>query len=455
MAEDVMLREIRAELGAVRDEISDLRGKVSGISLKLAEDVSILKAQMEQVEDQQKRMIERVGKLEEAPRGHMKSSPRDEHVTGSWPFGLLVVLIPLGLILPGLVWSLFNQAPFSGDDSVYARASLELFRTLLESPLEWPRRSMDILPLKPNALIWIGQGFVPAAYLLGSVNKSLLLSVWITQLLTVIIMYRAMIEFSERDLSTAVLGSLIIASAPLFVMFGGYYLVEAIQTLAVAWFILIMARADRWDPAYTLCHLLAATAFALLTKTTTPLFCVWPGLIALASAVRRSTAPDAWRWRQPRIAAMAIVSLCVAAVAVTWYYWNWAPVVAHAKIAATGPIAAVWGKEDTVLNTLWFWLQEVARSFLLLSLGGLSLAALFVVAVCSRKRRSAKFDAANLVALLQMATVLGAFSLSANRSTRCLLLHFPMWPSSCAGVFIDSRAAPSPRSRRRASVCNC
>jgi hypothetical protein len=70
-----------------------------------------------------------------------------------------------------------------GDESLYARASLELFRTLLRSPVAWMHGLLDVYPTKPNGLIWVGQFFVPVGYLMGSVDKGLLLSVWITQLL--------------------------------------------------------------------------------------------------------------------------------------------------------------------------------------------------------------------------------------------------------------------------------
>ena len=338
---------------------------------------------------------------------------------------MLGVALPLAFLLPALIWILLDKAPFSGDESVYARASLELFRTLLVSPLEWAHRSLNILPSKPNALIWIGQAFVPVGYLLGSVDKGLLLSVWIAQLLTGLIVYRAVDQLVDGDFTTAVLGSLIVVSAPLFVSLGGYYMVEAIQTLAVAWFILIMARAGSWAPVYTICHLLAATAFASLTKVTTPFFCVWPGLLALWTALGRSGAPDAWRWRQAKVAAMGVVSLCLAIGAVTWYYGNWTSVVAHARAATTGPVAAAWGREDTFVNTFLFWLRELGASFFLVSLVGLSVVLLCAVAIFSRKRHSAQFRNASLVALLQMATVLGIFSLSSNRSTRYLLPLLP------------------------------
>jgi len=102
-------------------------------------------------------------------------SRRTEKLIEPW----LSVLIPLTLLLPALIWTLVNRAPFSGDESVYARASLELFRTLLRSPTDWPGLVLSIYPWKPNALIWIGQAFVPAGHLLGSVDTGLLLSVWI------------------------------------------------------------------------------------------------------------------------------------------------------------------------------------------------------------------------------------------------------------------------------------
>jgi len=244
-------------------------------------------------------------------------------------------------------------------------------------------------------------------------------------LLTVVLVYRAMAQLSERPAISAVLGSLVVASAPLFVTLGGYYLVESIQTLAVAWFILIMARAGRWDPAYTISHLLAAAAFACLTKVTTPLFCVWPGFLALMTAVRRWHAPGVWQWRRASVAAMAAASLCLSALAVVWYYQNWATVIAHARVASSGPVAAAWGREDAFLPTLWFWLQEVGSNFFLVPLAWPLVVLLAIVGICIRTRQSTPLAAGTLVAVLQIVTVLSVFALSSNRSARYLLPVLP------------------------------
>ena len=89
-------------------------------------------------------------------------------------------IVVVGSLLPALAWILLDRAPLSGDDSVYGSASLELFRTLHTSPTQWFSRAMDVLVSKPNGLIWIGQFFVPVGRLMGTVDRGLLLSVWLT-----------------------------------------------------------------------------------------------------------------------------------------------------------------------------------------------------------------------------------------------------------------------------------
>ena len=61
-----------------------------------------------------------------------------------------------------------------------------------------------------------------------------------------------------------------VGAAPIFIVLSTQYLAEAAQTLAVAWFVLIMARAPRWRRSMLAAHLVAATAFAMLAKTTSP-----------------------------------------------------------------------------------------------------------------------------------------------------------------------------------------
>jgi hypothetical protein len=210
----------------------------------------------------------------------------------------------------------------------------------------------------------------------------------------------------------------------MFVTLGGFYLVEASQALAVVWFIFMMARAPGWNPAYTLCHLIGASAFAFLTKTTTPLFCLWPGLITLWILVRQATVSRRAEWAQGRVVAAGALSLAVAVPTVSWYYRNWYRAITHAR-ASSGPIAAAWGKEDTFFNTFVYWLLEVPRSFYYAPVVALVVAALILAAIFSRRSKLADFDVAFTAALLQSITVLGVFAFASNREARLVLPLLP------------------------------
>jgi hypothetical protein len=162
-----------------------------------------------------------------------------------------------------------------------------------------------------------------------------------------VVVYRVVLELTEKDPFAGERG---VASAPLFVTLGTYYMVESIQGLAVACFILIMVRAGSWNPATTLGVLLAATAFATMTKATTPIFCIWPGLVALATTIHRSRTGATWRWRDA--CAWLSIGVCLIIVAGAWYYRNWAAVVSHLRGATTGRVAAVWGTNPTKFRLL-------------------------------------------------------------------------------------------------------
>jgi len=103
-------------------------------------------------------------------------------ITQPAAFRISVLLAAIGL--PGLFRIALNRAPFSGDESQYARASVELFRSLAKSPLEWLHLLITISPYKPSALLWLGQFFVPLGSWAGSIDRALLLCIWCIQLVT-------------------------------------------------------------------------------------------------------------------------------------------------------------------------------------------------------------------------------------------------------------------------------
>jgi hypothetical protein len=218
-------------------------------------------------------------------------------------------------------------------------------------------------------------------------------------------------------------------SAPLFVALGGYYLVEPLQMLVASWFILVMTRAPAWPPALTLGHLLAASACALLAKQTTPLFCVWPGLIALVVALYRVRKGDAWGW-QTRAAQIVLLAGGLLGLGTSIWYWrNWQTSVAYVVANTRGPVAAIWGKEDAFLETLRYWIKILASTLVIPSL---VLLVLVLVAggiayrlMGDRYGASRHLDMCGLAGALQVVTVLVVFSLSANHQPRFLLPVLP------------------------------
>jgi hypothetical protein len=84
---------------------------------------------------------------------------------------LLPYLIAAVLVFPSVIWIALDTSAWGGDQSQYGFATLELFHTLTHAPLEWPARMLDVFTYKPNALIWLGQAFLPLAFLIPSVNE--------------------------------------------------------------------------------------------------------------------------------------------------------------------------------------------------------------------------------------------------------------------------------------------
>jgi len=167
------------------------------------------------------------------------------------------------------------------DQAVYGKAAVELFSTFRYSSNHWLPRMLNVLNVQAPGVSWLGQIFVPVGYLLGSIDVGLLLSILITQVLTLVLMYHTIRELSPQNELVPLMGCLAMGSTSLFVALSHQYLAEPLQLLAVTWFVLIMSFAPKWSRAVTLSQLLAAIPVAMLAKASSPLYCVGPGLVAL------------------------------------------------------------------------------------------------------------------------------------------------------------------------------
>src|SRR6516162_5286644 len=136
-------------------------------------------------------------------------------------------LIAAVLVFPSVIWIVLDTSAWGEDQSQYAFATLELFHTLMHAPLEWPARMLDVFTYKPNALIWLGQAFLPLAFL-SSVNTALLFTTVAAPMATIVLVYRSLRTLCSGTVLLPATACLVVASAPLFTQFAHYYLVESL-----------------------------------------------------------------------------------------------------------------------------------------------------------------------------------------------------------------------------------
>ena len=339
----------------------------------------------------------------------------------------LAYLVPVALISPSLVWIALDKSVWHWDPAWYGKGSVELFYTVIYAPKDWVFLMLNVLRGQAPGVSWFGQLFVPVGYLLRSFDVGLLLSIWVTQALTLALMYHSARELSDQNPLVAIMVSLIIASGPLFVGMSHQYFAEPLQLLAVSWFVMIMSFAPKWNRAFILSQLLVATPVAMLAKVSSPLYCVGPGLVALWYLFKPARFVE-HEWLQPRVIVALAGGVLLNVATIAWYYRNIGGVIQHVSIASSGPIAELYGKKDSFLNAMLFWLEAVQNSFFLppvFLISGLIVGFGFIHYFINPKREIKHLAICSAVAAAQVLLVLATFSLNSNRTTRYLLPLLP------------------------------
>ncbi|MCG3210319.1 MAG: hypothetical protein FOGNACKC_03950 [Anaerolineae bacterium] len=359
---------------------------------------------------------------------------------------LSIYALLVALIAPSIVWVMFDKSVWAWDQAGYGQAAVDLFYTLRHAPREWPEAMMQAVGRKPPAIAWAGQFFVPLGSLTGSIEAGLLVLVLIVQALNLVVMYRAIRELSGGNTLIAVTGSLAMASAPLFVGMSHQFFVEPLQLLAVNWFLLIMSFAPKWDRAFILSQLLAAAAFATLVKTTSPIYCVGPGLVALKFIIwPGSNREVAFRWTQK----LTLVSLSggaiLTALALGWYSRNLTQVLRHISVSSSGPVAELYGKSEPYFYSFGYWLEASQRNFFVpavLVMFALLVGAGFVYFVKHRPAGVTFITGCAGIAVLQIIIVLALFSASPNRDNRYLLPLLPYFSLLLGWALVQINVKP-------------
>lgn len=334
-------------------------------------------------------------------------------------------------MIPNLIWVLVDRSPFDGDSAVHATDALGLFDSLRQAPQEWLGRMLTAIAARGPGLAWVGQIFVPLGEALGSKDLGFHLLVVALNFTTFALLYLAVLRFSGGRISLAILSCLAAGSAPLQIYLSHLFFIEPLQVTAVSWFILILASAPLWNPAFTISQLFIAASFAFVSRASTPLYCVVPGAAALWIVFSRSTPRRPWCWRTKGAVISLTAGVLLALSGAGWMFRNFRILVSHSRSAAVGPVAARWGKVDTFFNTFLYWIQALWASMIpkiLLQIVGLLVLLAVSVWTFARYRgrlRATHFEISAAAAAAQIIFCLALLSLSANRTTRYLL---PMLP---------------------------
>ena len=340
--------------------------------------------------------------------------------------GLLISVLSVLVVLPSVVWVLMDQTAWAWDQAWYGKYSVDLFSALVHSPSEWPSTMLEVFVGRPPGIAWVGQFFVPAGMLIGSIDSGLLLSIVAAQAFGVMMMTRAVWELSSRRFRSVIIGLIVMASSPLFIALSHYYLVETMQTAAVCWFVLIMALSPRWSRLRTMSQLGLATSYAMLAKASSPLYCVGPGLVALYVVVRSQRKDDSRETMTTVV--MATSAVCLGLATATWYYLNYQAVLAHMAMSASGRVAELYFEQEPFLTNLKLRLLAIRAdffaSFAAIAAIGCTLAAV-VVSIVKGAPAEKRLTLATQVALLQIVTTLAVLSVNSNRDDRYMLPLLP------------------------------
>jgi hypothetical protein len=357
----------------------------------------------------------------------------------------------LVLLAPSIRWVLEDRSVWPWDQAMYGEGAVELWYSLTHSLHEWKSAMLGALGTKPPALVWFGQFFVPLGTLLGSIEASLLLFIVLTQAATLLLLFRTGTLTAPKTTLVAAIGVLSAAGGHLVVGLSHQYFVEPLQTLSVAWVFLVATRAHVWTRARLLVHVGSALLLGVMTKTTTPLYCLAPCLYLLFVFLRRRDPIGFYdEARSLGTLLLVLASLALGPLGALWYKRNLAEVWRHVLESSTGETALGYGYRAPLAAKFQTWAVLTQQAFLdpVSWWGCLVLVLLCVVAVLYRRKDPAEASlggptplALAGICVAQIALVLFAFSNGINMDTRFLL---PLLPSIATLVMALSSLLPRP-----------
>ena len=350
------------------------------------------------------------------------------------------------VLVPSLYRVFQDQSVWPWDMAWYGQVSVELWTDLTSNPHLWFKDMVGAFGTKAPGIAWLGQFFVPFRKVVGSTETALLLEIFSAQFLTLVLSFQIFKQLSNGQNLVATASSVLLGSAPLFVAMSHQYLTEALQLLAVTYCFWIAVYANSWSRARTFGHLLLATALAMLMKASSPLYCIFPTLVALREVLRSHPSAIVSRARENN-GMLFVCGLLISGITAIWYWRNYSALSEFIRIASSGDVALDYGHKGTFLAKSEYWIHAMQKSIVLPEvLAAITIALLLSVFTSVRWRKksdvlktSNRLNVLAAAAFSQLIVTLLVFSLNINEEQRYLLPLTPafvvliMWCTSFIG----------------------
>jgi glycosyltransferase involved in cell wall biosynthesis len=275
----------------------------------------------------------------------------------------LVVLFLL--ITPSIIWVFTDNSVWPWDTAWYGEISVDLYYKLTHSFFDWWQLMIHAFGTKAPGIAWIGQFFVPLAKITGSIDRALMVSVIVTQFLALLLMYKIVLSLTNKKI-LAILGGIIMASAPLFVGMGHQYFVESLQLLAVLSLIFIFVSMRKFNRYEIILSLIVLLPFAIIVKISSPLYLIFPvGLIMLYLFKMPEKISIRRYFRDGRNTGYYALAIVFSLIVIAWYVVNWDVIYQFMNLVSSGTAAELYGTRAPFFEKINLWLVFFQKSLFL------------------------------------------------------------------------------------------
>lgn len=252
---------------------------------------------------------------------------------------------------------MLDNSSWLWDCRAYGSNAVSLYADLINFSSDWFHDLFYITRHKATMICWLGQFFVPIGKGIGSIDKGLLLMIYMFLVLSLYLFYKSLNEIFKSPFISFI-GCLVIIAAPLAFSLSTAFLVEPIQLFAVVWFIYIFVFSEKWDKFYIFLQLISAASFAMMVKVSSPIYCMLPGVIILyrlfASKAANYIGMKKKHWL------LLIIAVLLGTGCSFWYRINWGILTTFVIKSSS---AKRWGSIDLFHNKLGYWLYSSIDSF--------------------------------------------------------------------------------------------